>query len=107
MAKFCIPQTFRSIAEVKETFGTTLPRPHDWRLLQDQLVGEVNGLPGSHGTAVATNGILVAIVQPMGLYIGHIDHFIVDAEQTAKAALDKSVVGTKTKKQKIDIEDFV
>lgn len=58
----------------------TLPKPYDWRLLQPCLIGSINALPESQGVAIATNGILVAIMQPTGLYIGHLQFFIPDEE---------------------------
>ncbi|MDE2097279.1 MAG: hypothetical protein KGL39_08560 [Patescibacteria group bacterium] len=71
------------------------------------VVGAINGLPGSTGTAVATNGVLVAIVQPRGLFIGHLASFVayddgVVVEKTGKVKKKE----TKTK-AKTSIEEFV
>lgn len=105
MARLTTNQTFTSIAEVKQVFGITLPKPYDWRLLSPCVVGEINGLPNLRGTAIATNGILVAIVQQTGLIIGHLDYFVADQDQSMPQDVNRSVV-VKAKKTKINIEEF-
>jgi hypothetical protein len=109
MAKLTTMQVFKSISDLKETYHMTLPRPFDWRLLSPCVVGAINGIPTSQGTAVATNGILVAIVQANGLFIGHLDSFVADEqqpEQVVRVATTPKV--TKLPKQpKVDISEFV
>ena len=71
---------FDSIESFNRTFKAALPKPYDWRLIE-AMTGEINGIPTSRGIAVATNGILVAIMQNDGIVIGHLDWFVKDEEQ--------------------------
>ena len=109
MAKLSILQSFSSVHQLAQEYGAILPKPYDWRLLQPCLVGSINGIPTSQGTAVATNGILVAIMQPTGLFIGHYDWFVPDEQQPVLEAS----VATKPKKERqarqpaLDISEFV
>jgi hypothetical protein len=109
MAKVTTIQTFVSIADIKEQYGMTLPKPFEWRLLAIPLVGAVNGIPTSHGVAVATNGILVAIVQDeRRLFIGHIDSFIADTQENeVRLTVRQAVKPRKEKKPTMDISEFV
>lgn len=69
-------------------FGVVPPKNReDWRVmpLEEQKTGRINGLPFFIGKAVATNGILVALVGVQGLKIGHLDWFIPDEEPKAVA----------------------
>ena len=110
MPKITLIQLFRDVAEVKEQYQTTLPKPHDWRLLPEQVVGSINGVPTAQGTAIATNGILVAIAQDGNkLFIGHLDSFIADEQQPAievTVAVAKKP-RTMTPKVTTDISEFV
>lgn len=103
MAKLSSLQHFSSVAALASYHGITMPRPNDWRLLSPALVGSINGLPTSQGTAVATNGILVAIVQAGGLFFGHFAFFVADEQA------EERVNNTKTRKLKqvVDIMEFV
>jgi hypothetical protein len=109
MAKVTTIQTFVSIADIKEQYGMTLPKPFEWRLLAIPFVGAVNGIPTSHGVAVATNGILVAIVQDeRRLFIGHIDSFIADTQENeVRLTVRQAVKPRKEKKPTMDISEFV
>ena len=78
MAK--VAYQFQSVDDFKRTFKSSLPKPYDWRLIKP-MVGEINGIPTSRGIAVATNGIIVAIMQNDGIVFGHLDWFVKDAEQ--------------------------
>jgi hypothetical protein len=109
MARLTTLQTFTSIAELRTTTGHVLPAPFEWRLLPLQVIGQINGLPGYHGTAVATNGIHVAIMQADRLLIGHFDYFIAD-EQSEMPALTKAVKQPRAvavAKPTVDISEFV
>jgi hypothetical protein len=109
MAKVTTIQTFVSIADIKEQYGMTLPKPFEWRLLAIPFVGAVNGIPTSHGVAVATNGILVAIVQDeRRLFIGHIDSFVADTQENeVRLTVRQAVKPRKEKKPTMDISEFV
>lgn len=85
MARITTIQTFHSVADLKLTHKVVLPKPHDdWRLIQEPYQGEINGCPTLRGTAIATNGIMVAILQPKGIVFGHLDFFNPDEEQYAE-----------------------
>jgi hypothetical protein len=110
MAKIILTPHFRSIAELKEHFATVLPRPHDWRLMEP-IVGQIHGIPTSHGVAIATNGILVAIEQQgRYLFIGHVATFVPDEQETqVMSVVKKSKDATKPvtpKRPTIDISEF-
>ena len=81
MAKHLVPNNFDSIAQVKELYGTPLPKPHDWKLMSKGIVGQIHGLHTCHGTAVATNGILIAILRGTDIIIGHSEWFVPDEVQ--------------------------
>ena len=76
---------FSSVDDFKKAYKTNLPKPYDWRLIEP-MVGEINGIPTSRGIAVATNGILVAIMQNDGIVFGHLDWFVKDVEQPINEA---------------------
>ena len=101
---------FPSVQAIKEYFGQPLPKPHDWRLVSPAQVGEINGLPSSKGLAIATNGILVAIMQGPTLFIGHTDSFVVDiveSDEFARQGGRPSAATKITARKTIDIMDFV
>lgn len=54
----------------------------DWRLMpeNERKFGQIRGLPSFVGKAVATNGILVALVNLDEVKIGHLDWFVPDVE---------------------------
>lgn len=71
--------TFRDIPHFQSSTGITLPEKEEWRLTP-QILGEINGLPETHGILLATNGILCYIdrgdaVAPR-FFLGHLDFFI-------------------------------
>lgn len=103
MARHFAYNEFNSISHLCAAFKTTLPKPATWRLLSPAMVGEINALPGSKGIAIATNGILVAILQNTSLFIGHFDSFVV--EQVVET--DKQGKKQTANKPKIDIMDFI
>ena len=78
MAK--VAYQFQSVDDFKRTFKSSLPKPYDWRLIEP-MVGEINGIPTSRGVAIASNGIIVAIMQNDGVVFGHLDWFVKDKEQ--------------------------
>ena len=82
MAKHYIPQTFRSIDELKQVAAVSLPHPHDWRLIAEPVVGSINALPQHRGVAIATNGILVLLLREDKFLIGHMDFFVADTMQS-------------------------
>jgi hypothetical protein len=88
-------QTFVSLTEIKNTFRVVLPRPYEWRLLQELMYGEINGLPESRGVAIATNGIIVAIVQESHLFFGHLDYFVQDEDEETQGGVGRKPSGAK------------
>jgi hypothetical protein len=60
-----------------------LPKPKDsWRLTKEPIIGQINGIPTYRGAAVATNGIMVVLVNEASLvFIGHLDWFIPDDDE--------------------------
>lgn len=79
-----------------------LPSPKDsWRTMPE-VSGGVNGLDHVfRGVAIATNGIMVAIMTPIGIIVfGHLDFFVKDKKEEdgnnvvvrpRKAAKEKSL----------------
>lgn len=105
MAKLSVPNPFTSVNAVKATYGITLPKPHEWRLLPEGIVGCINGIHTMHGTAVATNGIHVAIMQVNTLTIGHMDWFVADEQSESER---KQATSTTSKVCKVTIfEEFL
>ena len=110
MARIAFQSPYSSVAELKSLHGLTLPKPYDWRLLSPALVGSINALPGTQGIAVATNGILVAVLQQDKIFFGHLDWFVADEQSSSSRDNHPKVSTTKVKKQKqpkIDISEFV
>lgn len=107
MAKLALPQTFRSIAELRSITGHVLPHPHEWRLLAEQVIGQVRGIPTMRGTAVATNGIHVLIMRHDGVVFGHMDFFVPDEQESVKiltaALVKKPLRATK----EVDMSEFI
>jgi hypothetical protein len=108
MAKILVPQHFPNVNALAQHHGMILPKPHYWRLLQPCLVGAIHGIPTSQGTAVATNGILVAIQQPHRLFIGHFDWFVPDEQQPVVEHKEgKEKKERQARKPAVDITEFV
>jgi hypothetical protein len=80
MAKHLTYNDFDNVAAVRARFkDITLPMKwSEWRLVQPAQVGQIQGLPGSKGVAVATNGILVIIDTGATAFIGHLQSFVVE-----------------------------
>jgi hypothetical protein len=72
-------QPFSDIVVFAAHHRVLLPKDskYPWRLTK-RIVGEVNGIPTSHGVLVATNGIECFIEQAGGLFRGHILWFVPD-----------------------------
>jgi hypothetical protein len=98
-------QSFKSMFQLREAFPRVcFPRPHPWRLLgEDEAVaGEINGIYRIRGQALATNGIIVAILAGDGtLQFGHWDWFEPDWKE-----VDLNVVKTRKFKSKKDEEHY-
>lgn len=107
MAKLAMPQPFRSIAELRSVTGHVLPTPHEWRLLSEQVIGAIRGIPTMRGTAVATNGIHVLIMRHDGVVFGHMDFFVPDEQENEKV-LVAAVIKRLTKPMKeVDVSEFI
>lgn len=107
MAKLAIPQTFRSIAELRSVTGHVLPTPHEWRLLAEQVIGQVRGIPTMRGTAVATNGIHVLILRHDGVVFGHMDFFVPDEQENEKVITAALVRKPAEKMKQVDMSEFI
>lgn len=80
-----------SLTDFRNKHNVWLPKPHDcWRLVPDGVVGQIAGLPSFRGTAIATNGIHVAIERGQDVVIGHLEWFIADDLQKEASLLDTS-----------------
>lgn len=79
--------TFISVSQMCETLS--LPQSRfalGWRLCEPTK-GQINGLPGSRGTLVATDGLTALIIGEDGsLYFGHYDWFVEDKEEKKATA---------------------
>ena len=81
-------QPFNNLDQLCRQLHVMLPKPRDdWRLVQDPVVGCINGLPFAGG-AIATNGILVLLLASDGesILFGHLQWFTPD-ESEQRAAL--------------------
>jgi hypothetical protein len=76
---------YSSIVNFQTVHRLTLPKNEVWRLTEPRT-GEINGLPESRGTVVATNGILCYILQGNNhLYLGHFEWFITDNREPSES----------------------
>ena len=64
------------------------------------MTGAINGLDKSRGIAVATNGIIVAIMQNDGIVFGHLDWFVEDKEPACEASPALSTIKQISKRSK-------
>lgn len=91
--------------------GLILPRPYCWRLVIDQPVGQIHGLPTCRGIAVATNGILVAIESENQTQVAicHLEWFKCDEENSDLRDLLKKIHSSRERaqeKKKLAMETF-
>lgn len=95
-------QTFQDVSQFFNKHGLTKPSPKEsWRLLKETPVGVINGIPRFRGTAIATNGVLVAIELPDGSIVyGHYQWFLVDKPVAGATAAGR-------KQPQVDILDFI
>lgn len=102
-------QHFKSVADFALHYGVVLPKPRqDWRLIAEPPVGSIVGIPSSQGVAVATNGILCAIVQGKQVFYGHIDFFVTDeCENEPPKTLRERLTKKAPSKPKVTIAEFV
>lgn len=97
-------QPYASIAQFAERNQLILPRPFCWRLIQDPPTGEIQGISGIRGFAIATNGIIVALESDQGdIAFGHLDYFNPDADSDPKPLTSKF---PKQTKKTIDINEY-
>lgn len=76
----------------------THPSKEEWRLTTP-LMGEINGLPGSRGWLVATNGILCYVQQLTGtFFLGHLAFFLTDKAEAVE--LDDETKNVRVRKPK-------
>lgn len=92
-----------SLSDFRLRYGIPLPKPHDcWRLVPDQLTGEIAGLPSFRGTAIATNGIHVAIERGQDVVIGHLEWFIADEPEKMHNLTSTNIHAHKAFTSKLD-----
>lgn len=87
-----------------------LPKPRDgWRLIQQPVLGGINGLTHKYrGLAVATNGIIVAILTSANaICFGHLEWFIKDEpdEETDLDSAMAEVVAARKRMQTVKTFD--
>mgnify|MGYP006374329205 FL=1 len=100
-------QPYSSVSQFAEVHQLILPRPFDWRLIQDPMTGEVQGISSFRGFAIATNGIMVAIESERSdIAFGHLDYFIPDVEECSPASTSTKTPKTK-KAPKHDISEYL
>ena len=110
MAKLTTLQHFNSVSHLAASFGVTLPRSTSpWRLVQEPLVGCVNGVPSLRGVLLATDGVIALVARGGRLERAHLDWFIPDDNQPAKTTIKqiKAKQSVQTPRQpKVDISEF-
>lgn len=74
------PNPYKSVSECFAAFRQVMPKGH-WRLC-NYLLGHINGLPNLTGRSIATNGILVLVINRcnMTCFFGHLENFVLDDE---------------------------
>lgn len=97
---------FTNKYELFKFFGITKKDADNWRLVEP-VTGEIHGLPNSHGTLLATNGMLCIIsadyTNRSATFEGHLDYFIADRgerEIRACGSADKFLVSGKVKAER-------
>lgn len=67
---------FNNIYDLFETYGICKRRAATWRLTIPSE-GQIQGLPRSHGTLLATDGVrcLIKTASQASLFEGHLDYF--------------------------------
>lgn len=79
-----------------------LPKPYDdWRLVQKPVPGHINGLETIRGLAVATNGIIVALLNSYGkISFGHLEWFVKDKPSDETDLFDGAAVTPRATRSK-------
>lgn len=90
--------SYPSLREFVVTNRIQLPKPTEtWRLVKDQPIGSIVGLPTIQGIAVATNGIIVAIERSdRSILFAHLEWFKCDKGETEPR--EPKAIGTKAVK---------
>jgi hypothetical protein len=100
MAKHLITNPYNNVYDVRARFRDE-PTPmkwSEWRLLQPAQVGMINGLPGTKGVAIATNGVLVIIDTGCLPFVGHLESFITEEGEEFTDPYGKKMTTTKKPK---------
>lgn len=97
-------QPYSSVNEFAARHNLILPRPFCWRLIAEPRTGEISGISGIRGFAIATNGILVAIEDNVDIAFGHLDFFVPDADITP--GVQGSSRSTAKKTPQININEY-
>jgi hypothetical protein len=95
--KHKIDQPYASFQHFQAKHRITHPPKETWRLTQYGYIGEINGIPGSRGILVATDGTLCYITQgEQAPFLGHIQFFKPDeVEITAEQIRENAMKGKK------------
>lgn len=101
-----LKQHYPSLFSLVRHHKVMLPAPKEtWRLLQQPCLGNINGLPDFRGIAVATNGIIVAIEDPVMdlLFFGHLEWFVKENDNASDLdVVIKAKRPSKKKDSKLD-----
>jgi len=105
-ARFCV-NPFENISHLCEVLKLPQSRfAFGWRLSPCEL-GEINGIPGSRGLIVATDGMMCLIYRSDdSWFIGHKEYWIPDEVEIDENELSKVVKEPKTKKRKASVEEI-
>lgn len=96
---------FRAADEIPGMFGLKGESRKGWRRT-DRLVGEINGLPTTHGMLVATNGVLCAIRQGERIILGHNEFFVLDTPTDVDDVFDGQEKKPRRTKLSKTLEDY-
>lgn len=82
------------------THGLTFKDADKWRVIKEPVLGEINGLPASHGLLVATNGILCLIERADSTtFEGHLEWFVAHNPREQEIVDEQKAVQTNTRKR--------
>ena len=81
MAKIIATNPFASLSDLKAKLRISLPKPYEWRLINEPFSGECNGLSSLRGIVVATNGIEAVVVNNATVSLVRIAWFNEDMQE--------------------------
>jgi hypothetical protein len=108
--------TYTSLDSLVRSLRVILPAPRDtWRLVKDPVKGQIVGLFNYRGFTLATNGIMVLIVDELNVpRFGHLQWFEPDEDEANVELSDlwdsgqsPKVASTKRSKVMRSIADYI